>query len=448
VPASPEWWRSRIHPDDLPDTLFRYQAALDSKPSYDVEYRMLHRRGDYVHVWDRGRVLRDRLGRAVRLVGCMVNVTERKRAEAALRESEERHRLLSELTSDYTYTCRVEPDGSIQLDSATAGFTRVTGYTLEEAEARGGWASFIHPADLPGARQRMAPLLSGVPGVDELRIVTKHGQTRWIRYSIYPVWDAARKRVVRFLGAVQDITERKQAEAQLQGAAQRLQALSRRLLEVQELERRHLARELHDEVGQALTGLKFALEMSTQLRGDRLSVAQDEAQAVVRDLTARVRDLSLRLRPTMLDDLGLLPALVWLFQRCSAQLNIEVDFRHSGLGGRFPPEVETAAYRIIQEALTNVARHAGVRVATVRVWLDRGSLHLQVEDHGSGFDPATIHHAGPSSGLSGMQERAVLLGGRLTIESDSGSGTCLTAELPVHSPGERPTDDTEPAAGR
>jgi histidine kinase/GAF domain-containing protein len=134
---------------------------------------------------------------------------------------------------------------------------------------------------------------------------------------------------------------------------ERLQALSQRLLEVQETERRSIARELHDEIGQVLTGLKLTLGMSTH----DLSYAQ----ALANDLIARVRDLSLALRPAMLDDLGLLPALLWLFERYSAQTNVHVDCKHVGLEGRrFGAALETASFRIVQEALTNVARHARV----------------------------------------------------------------------------------------
>lgn len=448
VPPEAGWWRERIHPDDRPGVAARFETALAGGRSYDLEYRILNRRGDYAHVWDRGRVVRDDRGQAIRVIGGTVNITRRKQAEEALKESEERHRLLSELTSDYTYTCSVEPDGTARLESATPGFTRVTGYTPDEVEARGGWISFVHPDDLPGTIKRTQSLLSGAGGMDEVRIITKTGQTRWIRYSYRPIWNEARGRVVRLLGAVQDITERKKAESQLQEYAQRLQALSRRLLQVQEAERRHLARELHDEVAQALTALMFTLDMTPQLEGAALRDTLSQAQGLVRDLTTRVRDLSLRLRPTMLDDLGLLPALVWLCQRYTAQTRVQVDFQHHGLGRRFRPEVETAAYRIVQEALTNVARHARAAAATVRVWLDRQTLCLKIEDRGAGFDPRAVRSAGPTGGLSGMQERAVLLGGRLVVESVPGAGTCVTAELPVTDEEEDKRNDRDAAAGR
>ena len=210
----------------------------------------------------------------------------------------------------------------------------------------------------------------------------------------------------------------------------RLRALSLRLVGVQEGERRHVVRELHDEVGQVLTGLKIALQLADR-RGeaDRAATLR-EARALVDRLIAQVRDLSLSLRPAMLDDLGLLPALLRHIEHFAARTGVRVAFEHTGVERRFAPEVETAIYRIAQEALTNVARHAAVGAAVVRLWAGDDGLGLQVEDRGQGFDLRAAVD-GSSSGLAGMRERVALLGGRLRVESAPGSGTRLTAELPT-----------------
>jgi len=145
----------------------------------------------------------------------------------------------------------------------------------------------------------------------------------------------------------------------------------------------------------------------------------------------RVRALSLDLRPTMLDDLGLVPALLGLFERYTAQTRVRVTFEHAGVEGRrFVPTVETAVYRIAQESLTNVVRHSGATEATVRLWCTDSMLGVQVEDAGAGFDPRAAAIA-QSSGLSGMHERAASLGGNLTIDSSPGAGTRVTCELPA-----------------
>ncbi|MDT7816924.1 MAG: hypothetical protein QOJ42_6840, partial [Acidobacteriaceae bacterium] len=221
-----------------------------------------------------------------------------------------------------------------------------------------------------------------------------------------------------------DITERKAAETALQ-------TLSSRLLQVQETERRHLARELHDEIGQLLTGLRLLLRLNGDSSAEALQSRVEQARTIVDDLLGRVRGLSFDLRPADLDQLGLLPALLALFERYTSQTGVLVNFKHKGVDRRFASEVETVAYRIVQEALTNSARHAGVAGVTVRVWADDHMLNLQIEDRGRGFDPEIAPKEAQSSGLMGLQERSMLLGGRTIIESSPGSGTTITAELPL-----------------
>ncbi len=219
-------------------------------------------------------------------------------------------------------------------------------------------------------------------------------------------------------------------------ARERLQALSRRLVKVQEIERRRIARELHDELGQGLTGLKLLLEMAAA--APNRSIQLDAALSLIGELMAWVRTRSLELRPPILDDLGLLPALLWHLDRYTAQTGVHVDFRHTGLDRRFPPEVETAAYRLVQEALTNVARHARTHEAAVRVWSSDDRLCLQIEDQGAGFDPWEALPGNATSGLTGMRERAEMLGGQLAIDSVPGAGTRLVATLPLQARPSRP----------
>ena len=228
--------------------------------------------------------------------------------------------------------------------------------------------------------------------------------------------------------------ESKLSEERLRENAERLQVLSRRLMEIQESERRQIARELHDEVGEILTGLKLNLEVSAQAASDQVASRLGEAQVLVQELMTRTRELSLALRPAILDDLGLLPALLRHFERYTGQTKVHVTFKHNGLEQRLPSDLETAAYRIVQEALTNVARHAKVKEVTVRVWADPETLDVQVEDWGTGFDPEIALGAHVSSGLTGMRERVMLLGGDLKLESSPGKGTRVRAEFPLHQP--------------
>lgn len=237
--------------------------------------------------------------------------------------------------------------------------------------------------------------------------------------------------VLIYLLVRRSIATLQQSERALKEQAERLQVLSHKLLDIQENERRAVARELHDEIGQALTGLKLSLEMVDRLPPELARESIRGAVSLANDLISRVRKLSLDLRPAVLDDLGLLPALLWHFERYTKQTGVQVDFRHQGLEGRrFERDLETAACRIVQEALTNVARHAHTQSVEVRVWVDDVSLNLRVEDEGVGFDAQALRGAS-SSGLVGMEERASILGGSLMIDTQSGRGTHLVAELPL-----------------
>ena len=223
----------------------------------------------------------------------------------------------------------------------------------------------------------------------------------------------------------EQIAERRRAENELR-------RLSHRLVEVQEGERRNIARELHDEIGQLLTGLKLVIEIASRMPIERLGEHCHKAQALVNELMGHVRNLSLDLRPAMLDDLGLLHALLWHFERYTSQTGVTVKLTHTGIENeRLSPEIETAAYRIVQEALTNVARHAGTRQVKVSASADAESLILQIADEGNGFDVQSSLAAGRSSGLAGMRERAQLLGGSLEIQSTIGKGTIISALLPL-----------------
>jgi signal transduction histidine kinase len=218
---------------------------------------------------------------------------------------------------------------------------------------------------------------------------------------------------------------------------ERLQMLSHRLVEVQEEERRTIARELHDEVGQILTGLNLTLELVARLPPEKVPERLEQGRTLVNDLMQRVREMSLALRPPMLDDLGLLPTLLWHFERYTSQTSVQVNFKQSGLERRFDSEVETTVYRMVQEALTNVARYAQVNSVEVRIWSNSSMLAVQVEDQGCGFDPERALNSHSSSGLSGIRERTLLLGGQFAIETAPGSGTALSIEFGLDSAAEQ-----------
>jgi len=204
----------------------------------------------------------------------------------------------------------------------------------------------------------------------------------------------------------------------------------RRVVEGQELERRRLARELHDETGQALTSILLGLKALEERSKDPASrAATEELRELVVSTLRDVRRLAVELRPSALDDFGLVAALERLAESFAEQTGISVDFQTALADERLPEEVETALYRIVQESLTNVVKHAQARRVSILLARKDGAVKAVVEDDGQGFDPAEQTDDG--YGLMGMRERLALLGGRLEVESGHDGGTTIAAEVPV-----------------
>jgi PAS domain S-box-containing protein len=457
----------RVHPEDRPLVQSAIERSLADRLPFAFDHRIVRADGSVGVIHARGKLVTDADGRAVRMVGIAQDVTDRRRADDALRQRAERLRILHEI--DQAIVAARSPEAIAQ-----AALRRIrplipckrASVTLFDFDAREAIVLAVDAAgesSLPAGARFPLALLGDIEDLREGRVrVTDDTRTvpspalaamfeadglrsdlavpLLSRQALIGCFNLGAEAAGSFAADQVEVAQQVAASLavamqdarlldQVLSGRERLQALSRRLVEVQEEERRHIARELHDEIGQVLTGLKLNLEMDARTAG-RTPAAMAEARSLVNDLIGRVRDLSLDLRPAMLDDLGLLPALLWHFERYRSQTGVQVRFEHRGLGHRCSPEVETAAYRIVQEALTNAARHAGVGDVTVRVWTDGETLRVQVEDRGRGFGPGQLT-SGDSSGLTGMRERAVLMGGQLTIESAPGAGTRVTATIPL-----------------
>ena len=235
---------------------------------------------------------------------------------------------------------------------------------------------------------------------------------------------------------------------QVSKGRERQRKLAKSLVDIQEAERRQFARELHDRLGQALTGLQFMLESVKKQIKDTPRPELDEIQKYVAEIMEQTREMALNLRPSMLDDLGLVPTLQWHFDRYSNQTGIQINFQGDDSLKRLPMEIETTAYRIIQEALTNVARYAQVQEVFVGLRMEAKTLALEVSDSGRGFDPSADLDK-PAFGLGGMRERASLAGGFLTVTSRPDHGTQIRATLPLDGKNfERRKSDRNGPSGR
>ncbi|NTW01923.1 MAG: PAS domain-containing protein [Oscillochloris sp.] len=415
----------------FPNSFEAYQATLFSTGIWEGELIHTRRDGSQVIVASHQVVLRNQQGSPLRILEVDNDITALRRAEQALRERDEQLRLAYDAALLGTWR-HIMANGIVELDQRAQAHHGInsSAVPIRDLIAR------VHPDDR--ARLEQEVMLTMSPAGDsrymtEYRVIHPDGSIHWlaIHTRAYFTDEGSTRRPVLAGGTSQDITARKAIEEQVLASRARLQAVSERLIAVQEEERHHLARELHDEIGQSLTGLSLVLAMAPSLPQAQLQIQLAEAQRQVSNLITQVRHRSLDLRPSMLDDLGLHPALSWYLNRYTDQTGIKLYVQLQGINQRFPPMIELTAYRIVQEALTNVARHANVRQASVAVWVVNQQLVITVTDAGCGFNVEAAHSARASSGLTGMHERAALIGGELTIDSEPGAGTRLLANLPT-----------------
>ena len=399
---------------------------------YEIDYRITHPDGSIHWVSDRGFPVRDQSGQIYRVAGITHDITEQKLAEKALRESEERFRQLTENINEVFWLR--SPDLK-ELIYVSPMYEKVCGRTRESLYAAGPEA-VVHPED----RSRVIETLENLAGREfdiEYRIVTMDGEVRWIRDRGFPIRNQADE-IYRVGGVAEDITARKEAEDRLKGSSEQLRALSASLQSAREMEATRIARQIHDELGGVLTGLRWELEalqkmIDRPLDGCHLKAMQDKLTAMVglTDTTINVvRRIASELRPSILDDLGLMEAIEWQTQQFQARTGIECRCKCSLQSIALSDQQSTALFRIVQEALTNILRHAQATRVAVAMSEEDGVIVLTVTDNGRGITEAE-KLGRDSLGLLGMQERAHLIGGSVDIAGLPGIGTTLQVRVPV-----------------
>ncbi len=425
-----EEWQSRLHPDDLAPTLAKVQRFMeDPHAHYEAEFRLRHKDGSWRWIFTQAQVFRDAAGKPARMMGCHIDITERKQAEHALQASELRHRLMAETIVAYAFAYRVEPDRSLKLDWATSPITKVLGYSEAELKSGVSFRSLIHPDDRATQQAALDRVTKGGEAeILEMRLTAKSGQLRWLRSHLRPEWSDTERRVVRIYGACQDITERKQAE-------EALRQLSGRLLRLQDEERRRIARELHDNTAQQLAAL--AMNLSSLQKAVAGKAVAERTLADSLALTDRaaleIRTLSYLLHPPVLEEVGLVGALRDYAGGLAKRSGVKIEVEADGQIGRLDKEHEMALFRLTQEALGNIVRHSGSATATIRLTRRDKEICLEVKDDGHGIPPEKLQRVRSAAaelgvGIAGMRERMRQLGGRLEIDSNSG-GTTVRAVL-------------------
>jgi two-component system sensor histidine kinase UhpB len=379
-------------------------------------------------------VLKDNMVRLAGVVSRALDEVRLRRqhlaTQQALELSERRYRAIVEDQSELII--RMQPDSTVNF--VNSAYCRYFGYQPDQIRGRPVLES-MSPENREALQRNLAGISPQTPTYERESLVRNAaGAERWMLWSGRGVFDG--RGVLAEVQAVgRDVTELRRAMDELGAARERLQGLSRRLLEVQESERKTLARELHDDIGQALTALKLNLEALQRGRnGATLESRVQEALETTQHTLDRVRQLSLSLRPLQLDDLGLAAALRSHLDRQATLGGFAAHPEIQDFPARLPPEVETACFRVAQEAVNNIVRHARARNVWLQLAVDAERLVLAVRDDGAGFDVEAARRRaalGASLGVVSMAERAALAGGTLRIESAPGQGTSVLAGFPL-----------------
>jgi len=431
IPSTVRAWEALLHPEDHARADALHEAVHRGHGTYEAEFRLRHKDGHYVTVLTRGLPIRRvEDGRVVRIVGTHLDITETKRTEQALRESEERLRLAFAGAQEGIWDWDLESNAVVY----SSRWKEMLGYGDDEIEPHiSAWERLVHPDDRAAADAAHAAVTRGESTYQaEFRLRHKDGHYVHVLSRGFPVRRDADGPVVRIVGTHFDLTQRREREAERARSE-----LLGRLVFVQEDERRRIARDMHDQFGEHLTALSLEIASLKDAGAADTRTLETIADRLDRD----VEQLVWQLRPTALDDLGLRAALSNYVHEWSARHGVAAELHTSGLlDERLTSEVETALFRIAQEALNNVAKHAEAQRVEILLERRRDCVLLIVEDDGVGFDAGRAPSGRHGFGLVGMQERAALVGASLDIETTAGQGTTILVRMDIE-PTDRPGSD-------
>ncbi len=411
--------------------------SLAGRQGVGYETQRRRRDGSLVDVAISTAAVRGADGQIVTLIGLFEDIGGRKRAEEDRRRSDALYRALVNSVPDVFWVSDAEGNSTF----VSPNVEQVYGFTPAEVIDAGAalWFGRVHPEDLARVRDAYARFIDG-EGPFDLDYRLRRRDDRWIWVHDRAVSHHEKDGKTWVYGVFSDVTARHRAadalraqREELRSLSERLRALSARLLQVREDERAAMSREIHDQVGQALIGLRYhiaALRQTPPVNDAALRGKLAELMAITDSTMITVRDLAAELRPVVLDSLGLAAAVEWQAREVARRSGVKIDI-DLHIGALWPRrELSTAVFRCLQEALTNVERHAGANAVRVSLAADRDLLVLEVQDDGRGIRPEEIR--GPASlGLLGMRERAAAFGGEVLVRGEPGKGTLLRVEVPL-----------------
>ena len=465
------WLQKYIHPDDHSQVMAVINKAIRTRTVFQMEHKVRRRDGTLGWTFSRAVPLLDAQGKIVEWFGAASDVTERKRTEAALHESEERFRAAVGIVSSLIWTNNAKG----LMEGEQPGWSDFTGQTLKEYQGY-GWAKAVHPQDAPPTIAAWKQAVAKKKLFEfEHRVRRRDGEWRLCSVRAVPLLGAD-GRIREWVGVHTDITDRKLAEAAQRRLAvmtasnrkleqeivrrqaveealqkseqhqrqlleesrqlqEQLRRLSRQVLQAQEEERKRISRELHDVIAQTLTSINLrlaTLKKEATVNTKSLERTITRTQQLVEHSVDIVHKFARELRPTVLDDLGLIPALHTFLKSFKEQTGIHVSLSAFAAVEQVNGDKRTVLYRIAQEALTNVARHAHASRVDVTIQKLGDALCMKIKDDGQGFpaERALQTKKNERLGLLGMRERLEMIGGKFTIESAPGKGATIIAQIP------------------
>lgn len=424
-------WPELSHPDDLNENFILFQQALDGKiDNYEIDKRFIRKDGSTVYVTLSIVCQRNKDGSVHHFLSSYIDITERKRAEESIRESEDRyHNLLN-----------AAPIGIAVYSDGKFVFINPAGLKLLGAEADDQLlekpiTEIIHPDGLEKSLDRLQRMMDGEGGLYPTRdkYIKLDGKVVDVEViaSLINYNDKPSVQVI-----VTDITERKKAEREIFSSREQLRALNARIEKVQEEERINLSRELHDNLGQNLTGLKMDIAwLAKRIKGEITDEPQaiisktDSMLSLIDGIINNVRRISADLRPNVLDYLGLIPSIEWQTEEYKKRTELQCEFTTNVTNINFKPEINSSIFRIFQEAFTNIIRHSRATNVIINIVEESDILRLEIADNGIGINEALLFDD-HSLGIIGMKERTLQFNGELNIEKVSEGGTKLTLIIP------------------
>src|SRR5882757_6656015 len=414
-----------IHPDDRALFIGSVDQLTPQNSTSQVSYRVLRPDGSVVWLEKSARGFFDEQGKLLRMIGMVANITDRKRAEQAQRESEDKLRLLLDSTAEAIYGIDLEH----RCTFCNLACLRALGYERIDEVVGKNMHDLMHHTRADGTLfpveecRAHRVIQTGTGDHAEEEVIWRTNGTGFpAEYWSYP--QLRGEEVVGAVVAFADITERKLAQSALA-------SVSGKLIEAQEQERIRISRELHDDIGQRIAllgiGLQQLQEGPLEFRG-RIAELQRQTAGIAVD----IQSLSHELHSSQLQYLGIAAAMRGFCQEFGKQQKVEIDFRINDLPSALPPDISLCLFRVLQEALHNSARHSAVRHFEVRLWGTSSEIHLTVSDSGVGFDIEAAK-ASRGLGLINMEERVKLLKGTFAIESQLQRGTTIHASVPFRS---------------